>query len=172
MEVLAWSQSSNPDVIRIKSANFFAICSLWHISCSLSFPHSPSLLFSLSCRVLRTQSLEWYYNNVKIRFKRFGSAKVLKTLYRKHIIEKGALSDLPGKLIRHLFVIFVLLPLVAIYSFFSSLKPSVCAELCHVVIKAVLARDVTRLPRLLTKVGFIWYARDNTERSGTVWLLI
>uniref|UniRef100_A0A8C2ZQ59 Myosin VIIA and Rab interacting protein b n=1 Tax=Cyclopterus lumpus TaxID=8103 RepID=A0A8C2ZQ59_CYCLU len=47
-------------------------------------------------RVLRTQSLEWYYNNVKSRFKRFGSAKVLKTLYRKHIIERGALSDLPG----------------------------------------------------------------------------
>nr|XP_020508699.1 rab effector MyRIP [Labrus bergylta] len=46
-------------------------------------------------RVLRTQSLEWYYNNVKIRFKRFGSAKVLKTLYRKHIIERGALSELP-----------------------------------------------------------------------------
>ncbi|XP_071058841.1 LOW QUALITY PROTEIN: rab effector MyRIP-like, partial [Pseudochaenichthys georgianus] len=45
--------------------------------------------------VLRTQSLEWYYNNVKSRFKRFGSAKVLKTLYRKHIIERGALSDLP-----------------------------------------------------------------------------
>ncbi|KAM9839196.1 rab effector MyRIP [Aulostomus maculatus] len=46
-------------------------------------------------RVLRTQSLEWYYNNVKSRFKRFGSAKVLKTLYRKHIIERGALSELP-----------------------------------------------------------------------------
>ncbi|XP_029313864.1 LOW QUALITY PROTEIN: rab effector MyRIP [Cottoperca gobio] len=46
-------------------------------------------------RVLRTQSLEWYYNNVKSRFKRFGSAKVLKTLYRKHIIERGVLSDLP-----------------------------------------------------------------------------
>ncbi|XP_061614039.1 rab effector MyRIP isoform X4 [Phyllopteryx taeniolatus] len=46
-------------------------------------------------RILRTQSLEWYYNNVKRRFKRFGSAKVLKTLYRKHIIERGALADLP-----------------------------------------------------------------------------
>ncbi|XP_074477604.1 rab effector MyRIP isoform X3 [Sebastes fasciatus] len=45
-------------------------------------------------RILRTQSLEWYYNNVKSRFKRFGSAKVLKTLYRKHIIERGAFSDL------------------------------------------------------------------------------
>ncbi|KAJ8376751.1 hypothetical protein SKAU_G00073310 [Synaphobranchus kaupii] len=45
-------------------------------------------------RVLRTQSLEWYYNNVKSRFKRFGSAKVLKTLYRKHVAERGALSEL------------------------------------------------------------------------------
>ncbi|XP_016389021.1 rab effector MyRIP-like, partial [Sinocyclocheilus rhinocerous] len=46
-------------------------------------------------RLLRTQSLEWFYNNVKSLFKRFGSAKVLKTLYRKHIIERGALSELP-----------------------------------------------------------------------------
>ncbi|XP_039900048.1 rab effector MyRIP isoform X1 [Simochromis diagramma] len=46
-------------------------------------------------RILKTQSLEWYYNNVKSRFKRFGSAKVLKTLYRKHIIERGTFSDLP-----------------------------------------------------------------------------
>ncbi|KAM7390592.1 hypothetical protein PAMA_008660 [Pampus argenteus] len=46
-------------------------------------------------RILKIQSLEWYYNNVKSRFKRFGSAKVLKTLYRKHIIDRGALSDLP-----------------------------------------------------------------------------
>uniref|UniRef100_W5N0S0 Myosin VIIA and Rab interacting protein b n=1 Tax=Lepisosteus oculatus TaxID=7918 RepID=W5N0S0_LEPOC len=44
-------------------------------------------------RLLRTQSLEWYYNNVKSRFKRFGSAKVLKTLYRKHLAERGTLSD-------------------------------------------------------------------------------
>lgn len=52
-------------------------------------------------RLLRAQSLEWYYNNVKSRFKRFGSAKVLKNLYRKHIIERGALSELPGMLFLH-----------------------------------------------------------------------
>nr|XP_046212150.1 rab effector MyRIP isoform X3 [Oncorhynchus gorbuscha] len=46
-------------------------------------------------RILRTQSLEWYYNNLKSRFKRFGSAKVLKTLYRNHIVERGGNSDLP-----------------------------------------------------------------------------
>ncbi|XP_056376596.1 rab effector MyRIP isoform X2 [Hyla sarda] len=44
-------------------------------------------------RLLRTQSLEWYYNNVKSRFKRFGSAKVLKNLYRKHRLETGACAD-------------------------------------------------------------------------------
>ncbi|KAM9417787.1 rab effector MyRIP-like isoform 2-T2 [Salvelinus alpinus] len=46
-------------------------------------------------RILRTQSLEWFYNNLKSRFKRFGSAKVLKTLYRNHIVERGGYSDLP-----------------------------------------------------------------------------
>ncbi|XP_024073685.2 rab effector MyRIP [Terrapene carolina triunguis] len=45
-------------------------------------------------RLLRTQSLEWYYNNVKSRFKRFGSAKVLKNLYRKHRLESGACSEI------------------------------------------------------------------------------
>ncbi|XP_044150825.1 rab effector MyRIP [Bufo gargarizans] len=45
-------------------------------------------------RLLRTQSLEWYYNNVKSRFKRFGSAKVLKNLYRKHRLETGACVDI------------------------------------------------------------------------------
>ncbi|KAM9844656.1 uncharacterized protein myripa [Aulostomus maculatus] len=45
-------------------------------------------------RLLKTQSLEWFYANVKRRFKRFGSAKVLKTLYRKHLAEHSALSEL------------------------------------------------------------------------------
>ncbi|CAM4515782.1 unnamed protein product [Lepidochelys olivacea] len=45
-------------------------------------------------RLLRTQSLEWYYNNVKSRFKRFGSAKVLKNLYRKHRLESGVCSEI------------------------------------------------------------------------------
>lgn len=47
-------------------------------------------------RLLRTQSLEWFYNNVKTRFKRFGSAKVLKNLYRKHRLESGACFDILG----------------------------------------------------------------------------
>ncbi|XP_029380988.1 rab effector MyRIP isoform X2 [Echeneis naucrates] len=45
-------------------------------------------------RLLKTQSLEWFYTNVKKRFKRFGSAKVLKTLYRKHLAEHSTLSEL------------------------------------------------------------------------------
>ncbi|XP_013925439.1 PREDICTED: rab effector MyRIP [Thamnophis sirtalis] len=45
-------------------------------------------------RRLRAQSLEWYYNNVKSRFKRFGSAKVLKNLYRKHRLETGTCCDI------------------------------------------------------------------------------
>ncbi|XP_066100626.1 rab effector MyRIP [Saccopteryx bilineata] len=48
-------------------------------------------------RLLRTQSLEWFYNNVKSRFKRFGSAKVLKNLYRKHRLESGACFDGQGE---------------------------------------------------------------------------
>ncbi|XP_059017982.1 rab effector MyRIP isoform X6 [Mustela lutreola] len=47
-------------------------------------------------RLLRTQSLEWFYSNVKSRFKRFGSAKVLKNLYRKHRLESGACFDVLG----------------------------------------------------------------------------
>lgn len=47
-------------------------------------------------RLLRTQSLEWFYNNVKTRFKRFGSAKVLKNLYKKHRLESGACFDILG----------------------------------------------------------------------------
>ncbi|XP_062260363.1 rab effector MyRIP-like [Platichthys flesus] len=45
-------------------------------------------------RLLKTQSLEWFYTDVKRRFKRFGSAKVLKTLYRKHLAQHSALSEL------------------------------------------------------------------------------
>lgn len=62
-------------------------CFVIRISCS------PALCV---LRLLRAQSLEWFYNNVKSRFKRFGSAKVLKNLYRKHRLESGACLDVPG----------------------------------------------------------------------------
>uniref|UniRef100_A0A8C1RQG5 Si:ch211-106h4.9 n=1 Tax=Cyprinus carpio TaxID=7962 RepID=A0A8C1RQG5_CYPCA len=45
-------------------------------------------------RLLKTQSLEWFYYNVRRRFKRFGSAKVLKNLYRRHAAEHGVLAEL------------------------------------------------------------------------------
>ncbi|XP_016375135.1 rab effector MyRIP isoform X3 [Sinocyclocheilus rhinocerous] len=45
-------------------------------------------------RLLKTESLEWFYNNVRRRFKRFGSAKVLKNLYRRHAAERGVLAEL------------------------------------------------------------------------------
>ncbi|XP_067857909.1 rab effector MyRIP [Heptranchias perlo] len=45
-------------------------------------------------RLLRTQSLEWYYNNVKGRFKHFGSAKVVHTLYKKRLAGRGSQSDI------------------------------------------------------------------------------
>uniref|UniRef100_A0A9J8D0E9 RabBD domain-containing protein n=1 Tax=Cyprinus carpio carpio TaxID=630221 RepID=A0A9J8D0E9_CYPCA len=44
-------------------------------------------------RLLKTQSLEWFYYNVRRRFKRFGSAKVLKNLYRRHAAEHGVLGS-------------------------------------------------------------------------------
>lgn len=49
-------------------------------------------------RLLKIQSLEWFYNNVRRRFKRFGSAKVLKNLYRRHAAERGVLAELTGTL--------------------------------------------------------------------------
>lgn len=55
-------------------------------------------MWPCSCisRLLNTQSLEWFYNNVRRRFKRFGSAKVLKNLYRRHAAEHGVLAELTG----------------------------------------------------------------------------
>lgn len=59
-------------------------------------------MWPCSCisRLLNTQSLEWFYNNVRRRFKRFGSAKVLKNLYRRHAAEHGSLAEITGT--RHL----------------------------------------------------------------------
>ncbi|XP_069764853.1 rab effector MyRIP-like [Narcine bancroftii] len=41
-------------------------------------------------RLLRTQSLEWYYSNVKGKFKYFGSAKVVHTLYKGRLSGRGS----------------------------------------------------------------------------------
>lgn len=72
---------------------------LWQLLQFLVSWFSPLILiFCVVLRVLRTQSLEWFYNNVKSRFKRFGSAKVLKNLYRKHRLESGVCFDIVGTL--------------------------------------------------------------------------
>ncbi|XP_028833146.1 rab effector MyRIP isoform X1 [Denticeps clupeoides] len=47
-------------------------------------------------RLLKTRSLDWYYNDVRRRFRRFGSAKVLKTLYRRHLAEQDFLTEFTG----------------------------------------------------------------------------
>ncbi|XP_046708420.1 rab effector MyRIP isoform X3 [Silurus meridionalis] len=44
-------------------------------------------------RLLKTQSLEWFYSNVRRRFKRFGSAKVLKMLYRRHVGDQSSQAE-------------------------------------------------------------------------------
>ncbi|XP_077579684.1 uncharacterized protein myripa [Stigmatopora nigra] len=45
-------------------------------------------------RLVKKQSLDWFYTHVKGRFKRFGSAKVLKTIYRRHLSENSPVSEL------------------------------------------------------------------------------
>ncbi|XP_032895913.1 rab effector MyRIP-like [Amblyraja radiata] len=47
-------------------------------------------------RLLRAQSLEWYYNNVKGRFKHFGSAKVVHTLYKRRLAGTGSPASTLG----------------------------------------------------------------------------
>uniref|UniRef100_A0A8C9V071 Melanophilin a n=1 Tax=Scleropages formosus TaxID=113540 RepID=A0A8C9V071_SCLFO len=44
-------------------------------------------------RVLKIGSLDWYHNNVRSRFKHFGSAKVMRSLY-KRLNESGSQMDL------------------------------------------------------------------------------
>lgn len=36
-----------------------------------------------SCRVLKIGTVGWYHDNVRNRFKRFGSAKVMRSLYKR-----------------------------------------------------------------------------------------
>ncbi|KAG9349164.1 hypothetical protein JZ751_029487, partial [Albula glossodonta] len=47
-------------------------------------------------RVLKIGTLEWYHENVRSRFKRFGSAKVMRSLYKRLNGEHGSQSDLRG----------------------------------------------------------------------------
>lgn len=54
---------------------------LFAFSISSSKP-VPSPLLSFN-RVLKIGTLEWYHANVRTRFKRFGSAKVMRSLYKR-----------------------------------------------------------------------------------------
>ena len=40
-------------------------------------------LCGLFCRELKLKSFDWFYNNVSQKFKRFGSAKVVRSLYKQ-----------------------------------------------------------------------------------------
>lgn len=56
----------------------------------------PSIL--LTYRVLKIGTLEWYHENVRARFKRFGSAKVMRSLFRRFDGEGSrSQSDLGGE---------------------------------------------------------------------------
>ncbi|XP_066544011.1 melanophilin isoform X2 [Amia ocellicauda] len=47
-------------------------------------------------RVLKIGTLEWYHENVRTRFKRFGSAKVMRSLYKRLHGGQGTQSDIIG----------------------------------------------------------------------------
>ncbi|NXJ89332.1 MELPH protein, partial [Corythaixoides concolor] len=51
----------------------------------------------LSSRIVKIGSLEWYYEHVRSRFKRFGSAKVLQSLYGRLRPEPGVNSTFLGE---------------------------------------------------------------------------
>ena len=46
-------------------------------------PQNLNSFIIFSFRELSNQSCEWFYNNVKKKFKRFGSAKVVRSLYKR-----------------------------------------------------------------------------------------
>lgn len=41
------------------------------------------LMLSVVCRVVKIGTAGWYHDNVRSRFKRFGSAKVMRSLYKR-----------------------------------------------------------------------------------------
>ena len=42
------------------------------------------LFVSPLCRELQVQACEWFYGQIKCRFRRFGSAKVVRSLYKRN----------------------------------------------------------------------------------------
>lgn len=49
----------------------------------LTQPKDWKCIHSHSCRALEKENCEWFYSSVKNRFKHFGSAKVVRTLYKQ-----------------------------------------------------------------------------------------
>lgn len=64
-----------------RTAEIFACHYYTDFNRSLTRVSQPALL--LLNRVLKTGTLEWYHENVRTRFKRFGSAKVMRSLFKR-----------------------------------------------------------------------------------------
>lgn len=58
-----------------------APCSL--LSCDWLLPPELCLAVVAPCRVVKIGTAGWYHDNVRNRFKRFGSAKVMRSLYKR-----------------------------------------------------------------------------------------
>ncbi len=48
------------------------------------------------CRALEKENCEWFYSSVKNRFKHFGSAKVVRTLYKQKTECEYAAVEMPA----------------------------------------------------------------------------
>lgn len=59
-------------------------------------PFGGSVLFIVCFRVLKMGTLGWYHDNVRNRFKRFGSAKVMRSLYKRLNGDGESHSDVSG----------------------------------------------------------------------------
>lgn len=77
-----------PQVFSVIIGDWFVyeVISIYFVSC-ISFN-----------RVLKIGTLEWYHENVRARFKRFGSAKVMRSLFKRLSGEHScSQNDLEGE---------------------------------------------------------------------------
>lgn len=52
-------------------------------------PPRSSPLTPVPYRVLKTGTLEWYYENLRTRFRNFGSVKVMQSLFKRLRTDRG-----------------------------------------------------------------------------------
>ncbi|XP_048834819.1 melanophilin-like isoform X3 [Brienomyrus brachyistius] len=81
----------------VNSRRQCADCKLYMCkSCSHYIKKERSWVCDPCCmsRVLKTGTLDWFHNNIRSRFKRFGSAKVMRSLSKRLNGEQGLLMDL------------------------------------------------------------------------------